>query len=248
MQHPQGDRGRESRAPGLARTDPDAALLDRLAARDEAAFNELVGRYQGLMQRIAVRFVPTRAIAEEVVQDTWIAVLRGLPCFERRSSLRTWMLRILTNRARSRGQLEVRAGWIASLDAESDDEPAVDRQWFSDDAPGWIGHWRTHPRSWDGPVEQRLLSAERQAQLRRMLEHLPVAQRIVVMLRDVEGWPASDVCLALECGFDDWPWRDQDQPAPIQIGDKLFVAQLDDQELAVLERALDKVTIDCTFG
>ena len=180
------------------RTDPDAGLLDRLREHDEAAFGELVARYHGSMRGIAALFVPSLAIAEEVVQDTWIAILSGLPRFEGHSSLRTWMLRILTNRARSRGQREGRSRWVASLEAEGDHEAAVDSDRFSDDPSSWPGHWRAHPRSWQGEVEERLLSKEWQAHLRTLLEDLPLAQRIVVMLRDIEGWPARDVCLALD--------------------------------------------------
>lgn len=178
--------------------DPDAGLIDGLREREESAFGELVARYHGPMRRIAALHVPSSAIAEEVVQDTWIAILHGLPRFEGRSSLRTWMLRILTNRARSRGELEARAKWVTSLDAEGDREAAVESGRFSDDPSSWPGHWRAHPRSWHGEVEERILRTEWQARLRNLLEDLPVAQRIVVVLRDVEGWPARDVCLALD--------------------------------------------------
>ncbi len=134
---------------GAKRSD-DADLVEALRRGDRAAYAGLVDELTPALTRLALAHVPSRAVAEEVVQDTWIAILHGLPRFEGRSSLRTWMLRILTNRARSRGHLEARARGVASLDAEGDHEAAVESERFSDDPSSWPGHWKAHPRSWHG--------------------------------------------------------------------------------------------------
>ena len=113
-------------------TDPDAALLDRLRSGDEEAFAELVDRYSSSMLRVARMYVPSQAVAEEVVQETWLGVLTGLERFEGRASLKTWLFRILVNRARTRGERERRTVPFASLagrEAEGD-EPAVDAERF----------------------------------------------------------------------------------------------------------------------
>jgi RNA polymerase sigma-70 factor (ECF subfamily) len=176
-----------------ARSD-DASLLARLRAGDEAAFETLINRYHGSLLRLAQIYVPSRAIAEEVVQDTWIGVLKGLNTFEGRSSLKTWIFHILLNRARTRGQREGRSvpfSSIAPPDADRD-EPAVDPAWFK--ADGW---WGPHPHDWETVPEQRLLSQETHAVIQQAIDMLPPNQREVITLRDVEGWASDEVCNAL---------------------------------------------------
>ena len=165
----------------------EAELLARLRAGDEAAFVVLVDRYHTSMVRLASTFVPNRAVAEEVVQDTWLGVLRGLEMFEGRASLRTWLFRILVNRARSTGVREHRS--IPALL----DEPAVDPRRFASD-----GHWVEPPAPWTEEVENRLAAADTVERIRRLVEELPALQRQVITLRDMEGLGAGEVCDILQ--------------------------------------------------
>ena len=174
------------------RTDPDAALLDGLRRGDEAAFMTLVERYNAAMVRLASTFVPSRAVAEEVVQETWLGVLQGIDGFEGRSTLKTWIFRILVNRARTRGAREARSVPFASLGPD-DGEPAVDPERFLAN-----GAWSTPPRSWEGEPEERLLSAEARAVIDGAIEKLPPTQRQVITLRDVEGYGSAEVRDLLE--------------------------------------------------
>jgi RNA polymerase sigma-70 factor, ECF subfamily len=169
----------------------DARLVERLRAGDEAAFVELIRRYNPSLQRVARMFVSSDAVAEEVVQETWLAVLKGIDRFEGRSSLKTWVFRILTNTAKTRGQREGRSVPFSALeDPEGSFEPAVERGRFTP-----VGHWVSPPRAWP---EDRLLSGETRKILESAIEGLPAAQRTVVSLRDVEGWSAEEVRNALE--------------------------------------------------
>ncbi len=163
-------------------TPPDASLVARLRAGDEAAFAELVDRYHLSMVRVACSFVPTRAVAEEVVQDTWLGVVKGLSRFEGRSSLKTWIFRILVNRARTTGAREPRH---VALDTGDGLDP--DR--FTSH-----GVWREPPEVWSDEIEERLAAPEMAARIRQVVEQLPGSQRQVVTLRDVEGLPSSEVC------------------------------------------------------
>jgi RNA polymerase sigma-70 factor, ECF subfamily len=162
----------------------DVELLAELREGNEDAFVRLVERYQGRMLRFARSMVPTAAVAEEVVQDTWMAVVTGLERFEGRSSLKTWLFRILANRARTAGARERRGGAPAG--------PAVDPSCF--DASGaWI-----HPvEPWTDRSDDRLDAARWMPVMRAALDGLPERQRQVVMLRDVEGLSSDDVCDAL---------------------------------------------------
>jgi RNA polymerase sigma-70 factor (ECF subfamily) len=174
--------------------DADAELLARLRAGDEAAFMELVDRYGPLMLRIALSHVPSRAVAEEVVQESWLGVLQGLDRFEGRSSLKTWILRIVANRARTRGERERRSVPFASF--ETEDEPAVDPDRFLPaDHPLYPGGWSVPPRAWP---EDRLLAKETLDQVRTAIAKLPPRQQEVIVLRDVEGWDPEEVSAALE--------------------------------------------------
>ena len=161
-------------------------MLRRLRAGDEQAFVALVERYNGSMLRLALSFVPSRAVAEEVVQDTWLAVLRGLAGFEGRSSLRTWMFTILVNRARTTGSREQRTIPIA------DAGPVVDASRFGPD-----GAWSTPPAHWIEEAEDRIEAGKLAHLLRSAMDGLPPRQREVVVLRDVEGMSSAEVCSVL---------------------------------------------------
>jgi RNA polymerase sigma-70 factor, ECF subfamily len=174
--------------------DADAELLAPLRAGDEAAFCALVDRHAGAMLRTATAVTGSRAAAEEAVQDTWIAVLRHLHRFEGRSTFRTWVFRILVNRARTLATREGRTLPFSALSGSSPEEgPAVSPAQF--DA---AGAWAIPPASWAGLPEDRLLARESMDLLRAAIEALPPAQRTVLRLRDVEGWSAEEVCAALQ--------------------------------------------------
>jgi RNA polymerase sigma-70 factor (ECF subfamily) len=173
-------------------------LLARLRDGDEDAFMEIVDAYGPLMLRMALGHVRTRAVAEEVVQEAWLGVLDGLDRFEGRSSLKTWILRILVNRAKTRGAREARCVPFSSLGPVDDEAPAVDPARFLDaDHPRWPGHWGAAPQSWAGVPDERLLARETLEHLRRAIEALPTRHREVIVLRDVEGWDSGEVCAAL---------------------------------------------------
>jgi RNA polymerase sigma-70 factor (ECF subfamily) len=167
--------------------DSDGELLLRLRAGDEQAFTGLVERYHQPMLQLAASFVPNRAVAEEVVQDTWLAVLRGLDGFEGRSSLKTWLFRILVNRARTTGSKEQRSVPVA------DPEPAVDPSRFGGD-----GGWSDPPEHWIEAAERRMEAGKLADRIKAWLGELPSRQREVVLLRDVEGMSSEEVCTVLE--------------------------------------------------
>jgi RNA polymerase sigma-70 factor, ECF subfamily len=174
-------------------TEDERELIARLRAGDEAAFMALVERYGPLMLRIALSHVRSRAVAEEVVQEAWLGVLTGLDRFEGRSSLKTWILRILTNQARTRGEREGRSVPLSSL--EDDGGPAVDpERFFGPDHPRYPGGWQAPPHAWP---EEQLLAAETLAKVREAIARLPARQQEVILLRDVEGWDAEEVRDAL---------------------------------------------------
>jgi len=176
----------------------DLALVERLRAGDEAAFMMLVERHQGPMLRIARMYVSTQAVAEEVVQDAWVGILMGLERFEGRSSLRTWMYRIVANTAKTRGQGEGRSVPFSSLAGDDDAGPPVEARWFrSADDPDH-GAWTTLPDDWRGIPEDRLLAHETREVIGRTLERLPPMQAEVIRLRDVQGWTAEEVRAALD--------------------------------------------------
>jgi RNA polymerase sigma-70 factor (ECF subfamily) len=166
--------------------DSDAELVLRLRSGDEQAFTGLVGRYQQPMLQLAASFVPNRAVAEEVVQDTWLAVLRGLDGFEGRSSLKTWLFRILVNRARTTGTKEQRSVPVA------DPEPAVDPSRFGGD-----GGWADPPEHWIEAAESRIEAGKLAHRVRAWIDDLPPRQREVVLLRDVEEMSSEEVCAVL---------------------------------------------------
>jgi RNA polymerase sigma-70 factor (ECF subfamily) len=173
-------------------TADERALIDRLRSGDEAAFLALVNSYGGLMLRIALTHVRTRAAAEEVVQEAWLGVVKGIGRFEGRSSLRTWIMSILTNCARTRGVREARSVPVSSLEG---DEPAVDPDRFLGfDHPRYPGGWSAPPLAWP---EDHVLAAETLEHVRAAIEGLPARQQEVIVLRDVEGWDSEEVCDAL---------------------------------------------------
>jgi RNA polymerase sigma-70 factor, ECF subfamily len=170
----------------------DAALLARLRAGEAAAFEALVDRHGGPLLRLARTFVKVPAVAEEVVQDTWLAALDGLERFEGRASLRTWLFRILANTARTRAVREGRSVPWSSL-GPGDDGPAVDPDRFQPD-----GHWREPIGGWTEDDPERLaLGAETRTVLEAALAALPESQRAVITLRDVEGVAADEACAIL---------------------------------------------------
>ena len=177
----------------------EARIVAALSQGDEAAFTELIDRHSAAMIRVAMTFVPSRAAAEEAVQETWIAVLRGIGDFEGRSSLKTWIFRILTNVAMRSGARERRSVPFAALAASEDTgEPAVDPDRFVPaDDERFGGHWAVSPTRWPTP-EEGLLGRETREVIGAAIAKLPRAQRTVISLRDVEGWTSAEVCEALE--------------------------------------------------
>ena len=176
--------------------DQDQGLLERLKAGDEDAFMTLVDKYGPLMLRIALGHVRTRAVAEEVVQEAWLGVLQGLDRFEGRSSLKTWILRIVANRARTRGEREARSVPLSALEP---DEPSVDPDRFRpEDDPRYPGGWAVPPQHWARMPDEELLAAETLQQVRAAIAKLPPRQQEVIVLRDVEGWEPEEVSEALD--------------------------------------------------
>src|SRR3954469_22646979 len=142
----------------------EALLVAALQRGDEDAFVALVERYSALMTRVAQTYVRSRAVADEVVQETWLAVLSGVPRFEGRSTLKTWIFRILTNRAKTRGERETRDVPFSSLAGEDEDGPTVDPgRALGADHPQWPGHWAAPPQDWRTIPEDRLLGRETQS-------------------------------------------------------------------------------------
>jgi RNA polymerase sigma-70 factor (ECF subfamily) len=161
--------------------------LERLRAGDEQIFVDVVGRHHDAMIRVARSFVPSHAVAQEVVQDTWLAVLRGVDAFEGRSSFQTWLYRILINRARSAGVREHRDVPIGVQECN------VDPARFDDD-----GQWSLPPEHWSDDLDDRLQAGELSASIWSALDELPVRQRTVLALRDLEGMRSTEVCELLD--------------------------------------------------
>jgi RNA polymerase sigma-70 factor, ECF subfamily len=178
----------------------DDALIEALRAGDETAFVELIHAHHSMLLRVTTTYVRSPAVAEEVVQETWLAVLRGLDRFEQRSSLKTWIFRIASNIARTRAIRESRCLPFASLPATQVDcaEPSVDPGRFLPlDHPRDPGRWARPPAACQSP-EELLLSSETRGVILAAIDQLPPAQRLIVTLRDIEGWSADEACQALE--------------------------------------------------
>jgi RNA polymerase sigma-70 factor (ECF subfamily) len=189
---------RTVKAAGAAEPAPaktEAQLVSRLIAGDEEAFRMLVERYHGALIGLALSFVSERSAAEEVVQDTWLGVIRGIREFEGRSSLKGWIFRILINRAKTRGVRDKRSVPFSSLgNPEYKEESAVDPSRFK--PSGW---WADPPERWDADSpEELLMRKESRVVLEQSIAELAPAQRTVVTLRDVEGFDAAEVCNILE--------------------------------------------------
>jgi RNA polymerase sigma-70 factor (ECF subfamily) len=175
-------------------SDDDTELLAALRAGDEWAFGALVDRYQASLVRVARQYVPTQEIAEDVAQEAWLGLLRGLDSFEGRSSLRTYLFRIVMNLARTRGVREARTTPFSSLARDGEDGPSVDPERFVRAPAAGAGHWLSPIRPWNLSAEQLTLNAELGAKIAQAIERLPDAQRRVVTLRDVEGFDSQEVC------------------------------------------------------
>lgn len=194
MRNPLARRARADR-------DPDAGLIEGLRAGDESAFADVIDRYGPAMLRVARMHVRDRAVAEDVVQETWLAVLDGIGRFEGRSSLKTWLFTILTNRAKTRAERERRTVPVSAVAAReaSADQPAVDPERFIDaTAERFPSAWAAPPSTWSTLPEERLLSQETLGRVADAIEALPEAQREVIRLRDVEGFTAAEVATALD--------------------------------------------------
>jgi RNA polymerase sigma-70 factor (ECF subfamily) len=174
----------------------DLRLIEALRSGNESAFVSLIDRYHTSMLRLAMIFVPSQAVAEEVVQEAWMGVLQGLDRFEGRSSLKTWIFRILTNRAKTRAQREGRSVPFSSLSEFTSElhEPAVEPERFKGPDQQWAGHWVSFPRSWDEIPEERIISQETMTCIQEAIDILPPRQREVITLRDIEGCSSDEAC------------------------------------------------------
>jgi RNA polymerase sigma-70 factor (ECF subfamily) len=173
----------------------DLELVQRILAGDERAFAQLIDAHHASMERLARVYVHSADVASEVVQETWMAVLTGLQRFEGRSALKTWIFRILTNKAKTRGVREGRTVPFSSLGREDDDrEPAVEADRFTS-----RGKWADPPTGWGHDSPEAILQRKDSMQaLRAAIDTLPASQRAVVTMRDVDGWESEDVCNVLE--------------------------------------------------
>ena len=175
----------------------DWAVVEALRRGDENAFATLIDRYHTTLLRLAMSYVATREQAEDVVQETWLGVLNGVDRFEGRSSLKTWIFRILVNRAKTKGVREHRSVPFSSLEGDREEkEPSVDPSRFQESGR-WAGYWSAPPESWEGIPEDRLLSAETRAIVDAAIAMLPDMQRAVITLRDVKGFTSQEVCEVL---------------------------------------------------
>ncbi len=174
----------------------DMRLIASLRSGDEAAFVSLIDRYANAMMRLAMIYVSTWAVAEEVVQETWMAILEGLHRFEGRSSLKTWMFRILTNRAKTRAQREGHCIPFSSLSDDDSDaaEPAVDADRFLPANHQWADRWISFPSNWKKLPEEILILQEVYQYIKQAIESLPPHQREIIILRDIEGRKSDEVC------------------------------------------------------
>jgi RNA polymerase sigma-70 factor, ECF subfamily len=172
-------------------------LLARLRAGDEAAFEALVARHYATMVAVALTYVKTRAVADEVVQEAWLGVIQGLDRFEGRSSLKTWILSILVNKAKTRGVREARSVPFAALGAEGI-EPAVPPERFRGAGDAFPGHWRAYPGDWHASAATLVEDRETLRVAMRAIADLPRAQHTVIRMRDVEGYSSEEVCAALD--------------------------------------------------
>jgi len=177
-------------------TGEEIALVEALRAGDGDAFGSLIDRYHSPMLRLAMSYVATKEAAEDVVQETWMAVMAGIDRFEGRSSLKTWIFRILINRAKSTGVREHRSVPFSGLDEAEEKEPSVDPSRFQT-GTRWAGYWSAPPHTWADIPEEHLLSAETRAVVEAAIAMLPPMQRAVITLRDVRDFSSQETCEAL---------------------------------------------------
>jgi RNA polymerase sigma-70 factor, ECF subfamily len=174
----------------------DEALLARIRDGDETAFNQLVDRYYPLTLHLARSYVRTQSVAEEVVQDAWIGVIEGLHRFEGRSSLKNWIAQIAINKARTRGAREARSLPFSSLANEDDD--GIDPTLFRKPGDAFAGHWISYPPTWRSLPDEATVMHETLGVVRDAIEALPEMQRLVLTLRDIEGWGSAEIATVLE--------------------------------------------------
>ena len=176
----------------------EADLVTRLRNGDEAAFQSIVAPYHGTMIAVARYYVKSNDVAEEVVQEAWLGVLNGLDRFEGRSSLKTWILRIVVNTALTRSGREARSVPFSSLVPADEEEPAVEPERFNPPGAAFAGHWTGYPGDWRSLPADALLGRETLDVVKRAIEELPDAQRMVITMRDVAGFTAEEVREALD--------------------------------------------------
>jgi RNA polymerase sigma-70 factor, ECF subfamily len=185
-------------APAVDFTD-EGQLVAALRDGDEAAFVWLLDQYHTSLRRVATNFVRTPASADEVVQETWLAVVSGIDRFEMRSTVKTWIFRILMNVARTRGGREHRSVPFSDLGPEPGEEaPAFAPDRFRSGLRLHRGHWARGPEPWEEQPAERLEAADTLATVRRAIAGLSDRQRAVITLRDIDGWTAAEVCDLLE--------------------------------------------------
>jgi RNA polymerase sigma-70 factor (ECF subfamily) len=174
-------------------------LLARLRCGDERAFDELVTQHHGTLIRMAMGYVADQEVAEEVVQDTWMAVIQSLDRFEGRSSLRTWICGILIHKAKDRGVREKRHTTFSAFESYDDDnDEGIDPSRFQQTGE-WAGHWASPPQPWDDQTPEKLLASQQVVNaMQRAIETLPATLKEVLLLRDVEGVDAKEVCELLK--------------------------------------------------
>jgi RNA polymerase sigma-70 factor (ECF subfamily) len=177
----------------------ESAQLDALRQGDERAFHQFVAQHHGSMVRIAQLFVNDRVVAEEVAQEAWFGVLRGLDRFEGRSSLKTWLFTIVSNLAKTRGKREKRTipfSFFENYDQDTDD-PAMPQDRFRPAGDPYAFRWATKLAPWHTDPETQALNAELLTYLEAAVDMLPAQQRVVITLRDIQGWTSDEVCNAL---------------------------------------------------
>ena len=178
----------------------EPGLVRALQAGDEQVFAAVMDWYSGSLLRLAMSYVPSRAVAEEVVQETWMGVFEGIHRFESRSSFKTWLFRILTNRAKTRGIRESRyePSGLSTASPDADEGPSLEESLFVAEGSR-MGHWKDPPHDWEPDTPERvLLSKECRAAIKTAIENLPAMQRQVMTLRDIEGVSSEEVCNILE--------------------------------------------------
>ena len=185
-----------SQSPVSVASADDLRLVKALRSGNESAFVSLVNMYHSSMLRLAMIFVPSEAIAEEVVQETWMGVLHGLDRFEGRSSLKTWIFRILTNRAKTRAQREGRSVPFSSLSEFTSElhESGIEPERFYGPDQQLPGGWISFPHSWEEIPEERILSQETMERIQQAIDTLPIGQREVITLRDIDGCTSEEAC------------------------------------------------------